>query len=167
VRPARVRIPAWASRHGRVARASGSATAGSCPFGTFLPLLIFLGGYVVHLTLIGAPVARQIYRFGIWTSTLGQEPPGKDRMEARRAASGKKPFFERVRPYMPPAWIAKRSRPFHPAVRTLWYLLVGWWLGFAWVVVSWTPFLVPYPLPEAVSSMLGEVPSVMTLALPG
>ena len=29
-------------------------------FGTFLPLVIFLVGYVVHLTLVGAPLARQI-----------------------------------------------------------------------------------------------------------
>ena len=51
-------------------------------FGTFLPLIIFLGGYVVHLTIVGAPVAHRIYRFGIWTSTLGQDPPGKDKVDA-------------------------------------------------------------------------------------
>ena len=135
-------------------------------FGTFLPLLMFLAGYVVHLTLIGAPVARLIYRLGIWTSTLGQEPPGKEKMEARINKPGKKPFFERVRPYAPPGWIEKRGRPVPMWVRVTWFLLVGWWLGFAWVVVSWSPFLLPYPLQDMVRQLLGEIPSVMTLAWP-
>ena len=34
-------------------------------FGTVLPLLIFLGGYAVHLTFVGAPLARRIYGLGI------------------------------------------------------------------------------------------------------
>ena len=79
-------------------------------FGTILPLLIFLGGYAVHLTLVGAPLARKIYGLGIWTSTLGQDPPGKDAIDARKAASGKKPLFERVRPYSPPG-PARAPRP--------------------------------------------------------
>src|SRR3954454_86679 len=95
-------------------------------FGTFLPLLIFLGGYVVHLTLIGAPVARRIYRLGIWTSTLGQDPPGKEKMDAKRAASGKKPLFERIRPYSPPGLLERRGRPVPLAVRVIWFVLVGW-----------------------------------------
>jgi hypothetical protein len=41
-------------------------------FGTLLPLGVFLGSYVVHLTLVEAPLARAIDRFGIWLSTFGQ-----------------------------------------------------------------------------------------------
>ena len=135
-------------------------------FGTIIPLLVFLGGYVVHLTLVGAPLARQIYRFGIWTSTLGQEPPGKDRVEARLASAEKKPFFERVRPYSPPGWIERRGKPVSMPARIVWFVLIGWWLGAAWIVVSWSPFLLPYPLFDAVAGLLREVPSVMTLAWP-
>ena len=46
--------------------------------GTLLPLIVFLSSYVVHLTLVGAPVARTGNRFGIWLATCGQDPPGKD-----------------------------------------------------------------------------------------
>ena len=60
--------------------------------GTVLPLVTFLVGYVVNLTLVGAPIARRIYELGIWLSTLGQEPPGKEKMDARAAASTKKPL---------------------------------------------------------------------------
>ncbi len=135
-------------------------------FGTVLPLLIFLVGYAFHLTFVGAPVARRLYRFGIWTSTLGQQPPGKDKVDARMAAADKKPLFERVRPYMPPGWVERHGRPFPTAVRVAWFLVAGWWLGAVWVVVSWSPFLLPYPLFDTVAGLLAEVPSVMTLAGP-
>jgi uncharacterized membrane protein YccF (DUF307 family) len=135
-------------------------------FGTVLPLFIFLGGYLVHVTIVGAPVARRIYRFGIWTSTLGQDPPGKDRVDARMAAAEKKPFFERVRPYLPPGWIERRAKPFGTTTRVVWFIFVGWWLGAAWVVISWSPFLLPYPLFDTVASLLDEVPCTMTLASP-
>ena len=134
--------------------------------GTVLPLLVFLLGYVVHITLIGAPVARLVYRFGIWLSTLGQEPPGKEKFEARAAGSDKKPFFERIRPYSPPGWIEKRGRPFSMPVRVVWFVFLGWWLGGVWVVISWSVFLLPYPLLDTVASLLAELPSVMTLAYP-
>jgi len=135
-------------------------------FGTVIPLFVFLGGYVLHVTLVGAPVARRIYRFGIWTSTLGQDPPGKDKVESKMAAGGKKPFFERVRPYSPPGWLERRDKPFSTPVRVVWFILAGWWLGAVWVVISWTPFLLPYPLFDTVAALLREVPSTMTLALP-
>jgi uncharacterized membrane protein YccF (DUF307 family) len=135
-------------------------------FGTVLPLFIFLGGYLMHVTLVGAPLARRIYRFGIWTSTLGQDPPGKDKVDARMAAAGKKPFFERVRPYLPPGWIERRGRPFGMTARVVWFVFVGWWLGAAWVVIAWSPFLLPYPLFDTVASLLDEVPCTMTLAWP-
>jgi uncharacterized membrane protein YccF (DUF307 family) len=135
-------------------------------FGTVIPLLVFLAGYVVHLTFVGAPIARRIYRLGIWTSTLGQDPPGKDKVDAKMAASGKKPFFERVRPYSPPGWIERRGKPVPMPVRVVWFVLVGWWLGAVWVVVSWSPFLLPYPLFDIVTGLLGEIPSTMTLAWP-
>jgi uncharacterized membrane protein YccF (DUF307 family) len=135
-------------------------------FGTILPLLIFLGGYLLHVTLVGAPLARRVYRIGIWVSTLGQDPPGKDKMDARMAGSGKKPFFERIRPYSPPGWIERRGKPVWMPVRVVWFLVAGWWLGAVWVVISWSPFLLPYPLFDTVASLLGEVPCVMTLAWP-
>jgi hypothetical protein len=34
------------------------------------------------------------------------------------------------------------------------------------VVISWSLFLLPYPLFDVVASLLGEVPSTMTLAWP-
>ena len=46
-------------------------------FGTILPLVVFLGSYLVHLTLVGSHPARSIDQFGIWISPLGQKPPGK------------------------------------------------------------------------------------------
>ena len=77
-----------------------------------------------------------------------------------------KPFFERVRPYSPPGWIERRDKPFSTPVRAVWFVLVGWWLGAVWVVVSWSPFLLPYPLFDTVAALLREVPCTMTLAQP-
>ena len=136
-------------------------------FGTVLPLFIFLGGYVVHLTFVGAPLARRIYRLGIWTSTLGQDPPGKDKVDAKMASGTKKPFFERARPYLPPGWVERRTKPFSTIARVVWFVFVGWWLGAVWVVISWSPFLLPYPLFDTVASLLEDVPTTMTLAQPG
>jgi uncharacterized membrane protein YccF (DUF307 family) len=135
-------------------------------FGTVVPLFVFLGGYALHVTLVGAPIAHRIYRFGIWTSTLGQDPPGKNKVEAKLSSSGKRPFFERVRPYLPPGWLERRGKPFSTPVRAVWFVLVGWWLGAVWVVISWSPFLLPYPLFDTVASLLDEVPCTMTLASP-
>ncbi len=53
-------------------------------FGTFLPLPVFLCGYLAQLTFFGAPLARLAYRFGVFLSTLGQSPPGADKLESRR-----------------------------------------------------------------------------------
>jgi uncharacterized membrane protein YccF (DUF307 family) len=135
-------------------------------FGTFLPLVVFLGSYLVHLTLIGAPIARSGNRFGIWLSTFGQEPPGKDRLESRQGEGNKKPIVERIRPYSPPGIIERRGRSFSLWQRSLWFILVGWWLGAIWVVLSWSVFLMPYPFLDTVRSLLDELPSVMTLAVP-
>jgi len=51
-------------------------------------------------------------------------------------------------------------------VRVIWFVLAGWWLGGVWVVVSWSVFLLPYPLLDTVAALLAELPSVMTLAWP-
>ncbi len=135
-------------------------------FGTFLPLVVFLGSYLVHLTLIGAPIARSANGFGIWLSTFGQEPPGKDKLEERQADGDKKSIVERIRPYSPPGIIERRGRPFSLWQRALWFIFVGWWLGALWVVLSWSVLLMPYPFLDTVRSLLDELPSVMTLAVP-
>jgi hypothetical protein len=135
-------------------------------FGTLLPLGVFLGSYVVHLTLVGAPLARAIDGFGIWLSTFGQEPPGKEKLETRSADTEKKPFAERVRYHAPPGFLERRGRPVPLAVRVLWFVLVGWWLGLLWVLLSWSVFLLPYPFLDTVAALLADLPSVMTLAYP-
>jgi len=158
----------------KLERAKGAARAGGrwagygwfMTLGTLLPLGIFLGGYLVHLTLVGAPLARRSYGFGIWSSTLGQEPPGKEKFEARKKQSSKKPLFERIHPYSPPGVIERRGKPVTMPKRVLWFVLAGWWLGGLWVLLSWSVFLLPYPLLDAVRNLLAELPSVMTLAWP-
>ena len=135
-------------------------------FGTFLPLGVFLASYPLHLTLVGAPAARSIDRFGIWLSTFGQEPPGKEKLESRQRDSKKPPFVERVRHYSPAVIVEHHGRPFSLWQRALWFLLVGWWLGAIWIVVSWSVFLMPYPFLDTVRSLLDELPTVMTLARP-
>ena len=138
-------------------------------FGTFLPLPIFVGGYLVHLTFVGAPLARRIYRFGIFLSTLGQKPPGADKLEARLEGEGdekKKPFAERVRAVAPPGWIERRGRPFGTATRAAWFVFVGWWLGGLWTLLAWSVLLLPYPFPDLIRTLLADLPSVMTLAQP-
>jgi uncharacterized membrane protein YccF (DUF307 family) len=135
-------------------------------FGTFLPLVIFLCSYVVHVTLVGAPIARMGNRFGIWVSTFGQEPPGKEKLEARASAKEKPPFAERVRRYSPAIFLERRGRPVSTPVRALWFVFVGWWLGAIWVLISWSVFLAPYPFLDTVATLLDELPTVMTLAYP-
>lgn len=135
-------------------------------FGTLLPLPIFLCGYALHVTLVGAPIARQFYAFGIFLSTLGQKPPGADKLEAKTDGDGKKPFAERVREHSPPGWIARRGRPVPFAVRVIWFVLVGWWVGLFWTILAWSVLLLPYPFPELIRGLLTDLPSVMTLAWP-
>jgi hypothetical protein len=133
-------------------------------FGTLLPLVVFLASYVIHLTLIGGSAARRLNRFGIWLSTFGQEPPAKDKLKARKPE--KKSLVERIRPYSPAGYVAGRGRPVPFLVRALWFVLVGWWLGALWVILSWSVFLAPYPFLDTVAALLAELPSVMTLAQP-
>ena len=135
-------------------------------FGTILPLLVFLGSYVVHVTLVGAPIARQLDGFGIWLSTFGQDPPGKDKIAAGGDKPGKKSFVERVREHSPPGWLERRGKPVAMPIRILWFVFVGWWLGALWVVLSWSVLLVPYPFLDTVAALLDDLPSVMTLADP-
>jgi len=134
--------------------------------GTFLPLIVFLGSYLVNLSLVGAPIARTAYRFGIWISTFGLEPPGKDRLDSRNQDTTRKPLVERIRPYSPPGIIERRGRPVPVVWRAVWFVLVGWWLGAIWVILSWSVFLMPYPFLDTVGALLDELPSVMTLAVP-
>lgn len=144
--------------------------------GTILPLIVFIGGYIVNVTLIGAPIARRIYRFGIWLATLGQEPPGQEKLAARKAATeadddsseapDKKSLIQRIGYYSPPEVLERRGRPVSMPTRVVWFVMLGWWLGVAWVIISWGLFLLPYPMLDAVSAMLAKLPSVMTLASP-
>jgi hypothetical protein len=135
-------------------------------FGTLLPLFVFLGGYVAHVTLVGAPIGRMVHGFGIWLTTFGQDPPGKEKLDARHKDEEKKPFADRVRPYSPPGLLERRGRPVSFPVRVVWFVVVGWWLGIVWVVLSWSVFLAPYPFPDVVRAFLAELPCVMTLAYP-
>ena len=144
--------------------------------GTILPLVVFIAGYFVNVTLIGAPLARLMYRFGIWLATLGQEPPGQDKLAARKAAkeaedasgeaSGKTSLLKRVRRYSPPEVIERRGKPVGMSMRVVWFVLVGCWLGALWVIMSWGLFLLPYPMLDEVAALLSKLPSVMTLAWP-
>jgi uncharacterized membrane protein YccF (DUF307 family) len=157
-------------RHARTARSWGGY-AWFMTFGTFLPLPIFVCGYLAQLTFVGAPLARRAYRFGIFFSTLGQRPPGADKLESRHesdegAEERKKPFAERIRAYAPPGWVERRGRPFEKLTRTFWFVFVGWWLGGVWTLLAWSVLLLPYPFPELIRKLLADLPSVMTLGLP-
>jgi uncharacterized membrane protein YccF (DUF307 family) len=136
-------------------------------FGTILPLPVFLVGYLAQLTFVGVPLALRAYRFGIFLSTLGQRPPGADRLESRHEESEKKPFAERIRTHAPPGWVERRGSPVAMGARVAWFLLVGWWLGAAWTGLAWSVLLLPYPFPDLIRSLLADLPSVMTLAQPG
>lgn len=138
-------------------------------FGTFLPLPVFLVGYLAQLTFVGAPLARRAYSVGIFLSTLGQSPPGADKLESRReekegGEEGKKPFAERIRAYAPPGWVERHDGPFGTVARVAWFVLVGWWLGGIWTLLAWSVLLLPYPFPELIRKLLADLPSVMTLA---
>jgi uncharacterized membrane protein YccF (DUF307 family) len=138
-------------------------------FGTFLPLPVFVAGYLAHLTFFAVPLARRAYRFGIFLSPLGQRPPGADKLESRHDGRGgeeKKPFAERIRDHAPPGWVERRGRPYGIVARGAWFVLVGWWLGGAWTVLAWSVLLLPYPFPELIRKLLADLPSVMTLAQP-
>jgi hypothetical protein len=135
-------------------------------FGTFLPLPVLLLGYLVNVTLVGAPLARRIYRFALLLPTLGQAPPGEDKVKVKRDAGGKKPLVERLRQYSPPGWIERRGRPVGMALRIAWFLLVGWWAGVIWMLIAWSVLLLPYPFLDLIRHLLDELPSVMTLAWP-
>jgi uncharacterized membrane protein YccF (DUF307 family) len=142
-------------------------------FGTFLPLPVFLTGYLAQLTFVGAPLARRLYRFGIFLSTLGQRPPGADRLESRHEEEKgedeeekKEPFAERVRDKAPPGWVERRPEPFSTRARAAWFVFVGWWLGALWAGLAWSVLLLPYPFPDLIRELLADLPSVMTLAPP-
>ena len=142
-------------------------------FGTILPLPVFLCGYLAELTFVGAPLARRAYRFGIFLSTLGQKPPGADKLESRHHADDdqgaeeeKKPFAERVRAHAPPGWVERREEPFPTRTRALWFAFVGWWLGALWTGLAWSVLLLPYPFPDLIRKLLADLPSVMTLGPP-
>jgi len=160
-------------RKGRAARSWGGY-AWFMSFGTILPLPVLLFGYLAQLTFVGAPLARNAYGFGIFLSTLGQRPPGADKLESRLEGHAeeetgkekKKPFAERVRTHAPPGWVERRDEPFGRRTRTLWFVLVGWWFGGLWVILAWSVLLLPYPFPDLIRSLLADLPSVITLAPP-
>jgi hypothetical protein len=136
-------------------------------FGTFLPLPVFVAGYLAQLTFVGAPLARRAYRFGIFLSTLGQKPPGADRLESRHHDDQKKPFAERIRTYAPPGWVERHDGSFDTVTRVGWFVLVGWWFGGVWTLLAWSVLLLPYPFPDLMRKLLADLPSVMTLGQPG
>lgn len=134
--------------------------------GALFALPIFLAGYALNVTLVAAPVATRVYRMGLFVSTMGQPPPGGDRPKKSGTTDEKKPFVERIRPYTPPGFVERRGKPVPVPVRAIWFVLVGWLLGAIWVGLAWSLLLLPYPLLAAIRSMLDDLPSVMTLALP-
>ena len=134
--------------------------------GTFFPLPIFLIGYVVNLTFIGAALAHWIYGSGLFVTTMGQPPPGEDKLKARVEAGGKPSFAERVHAHSPAARVEKRDSPVPMTIRVIWFVLVGWWLGAIWVLIAWSVLLLPYPLLNVIRALLADLPSVMTLASP-
>jgi hypothetical protein len=151
---------------GRVARAKAwGGYAWFMSFGTLGPLPIFLLGYLWNVTLVGAPVARELYRFGLFFSTMGQPPPGEEKLKARQDG-GKKSFVEKVNERSPAGWVERRGRPVPPSVRVVWFVLVGWWLGLVWVVLAWSVLLLPYPFLGMIRELLDDLPSVLTLAEP-
>jgi uncharacterized membrane protein YccF (DUF307 family) len=135
-------------------------------FGTVLPLPVFLGGYIVNVTLVGAPLARRIYRYGLFLATLGQPPPGEDKLKERAKSNEKKPFAQRIRPYSPPGLLERYGKAVAMPLRVVWFLTVGWWLGSIWVIIAWSVLLFPYPLLDIIRALLADLPSVMTLAYP-
>jgi hypothetical protein len=135
-------------------------------FGTLGPLPIFLLGYLWNVTLVGAPVARELYRFGLFFSTMGQRPPGEDKLKERTGGEDKKSFAEKVKDHSPAGWVERRGRPVSMAVRVVWFVLIGWWLGLIWVVIAWSVLLLPYPFLGMIRDLLDDLPSVMTLAKP-
>ena len=136
--------------------------------GTFIPLPIFLSGYVINLSLIGAPLARQLYTLGLFLTTMGQPPPRVDRQkdESSEEKEEKESFIERVHRHSPPARLQRRGRPVSLPVRALWFVFVGWWLGALWVIMAWSVLLLPYPFLNLIRDLLNQLPSVMTLAYP-
>jgi hypothetical protein len=120
------------------------------------------------VTLVGAPAARRLYGYGLFLSTMGQRPPGEERLKRKAAgAEEERSFARRIRPYSPPGLVGRRGRPVPRLARAAWFVLVGWWLGALWVVLAWSVLLLPYPLLDVIRGILAELPSVMTLAAPG
>jgi hypothetical protein len=134
--------------------------------GTFFPLPIFVAGYIVNLTFVGAALARLIYRSGLFVTTMGQPPPGQEKLAARTQSGGKPSFAERVHAHSPAAHVEKRDSPVPYAIRIVWFVFVGWWLGAIWVIIAWSVLLLPYPLLDVIRALLADLPSVMTLATP-
>jgi hypothetical protein len=72
--------------------------------------------------------------------------------------------MHRIWHYSPPAVLERRGRPVSMPARAVWFVFVGWWLGLGWVILTWSLFLLPYPMLDAVAALLAKVPSVLTLA---
>ncbi len=134
--------------------------------GTVAPLPILLLGYLFNVTIVGAPIAWKFYEVAIFTSTLGQKPPGEEKLEARATEKHRKPLITRLRPYSPPGLLEKRGLPVPMWQRIIWFILVGWWLGALWTALAWSVLLLPYPFLDMIREILSELPSVMTLSLP-
>jgi uncharacterized membrane protein YccF (DUF307 family) len=74
--------------------------------------------------------------------------------------------MQKIRRLAPHAVLERRDRPVGFVGRAIWFVLVGWWLGFIWVLGAWSLLLLPYPMTDAIRSLLVNLPSVMTLAQP-
>ncbi len=58
--------------------------------------------------------------------------------------------------------LAAESAPPDPLVRTLYFVFIGWWLSFAWILVAWIFNATIIGLPVGLT-MLNQLPHVATL----
>jgi hypothetical protein len=111
----------------------------------------YLAGWLVSLSVVGLDRGQRMFDRAVWFATRGAPPPGQKDMYER--AVGTDPV--RLAP-------ARRQRPL--ALRILWLVLVGWWLGAGWVLACWAMQWPPYPFTVLSVKLARRVPEVMTLA---
>jgi hypothetical protein len=113
--------------------------------------VFYLAGWLASLSVVGLDRGQRMFDRAVWFSTRGEPPPGQKGMYKRAVDT------EPVR--LAPA---HRQRPL--ALRLLWLVAVGWWLGAGWVLACWAMQWPPYPFTVLSVKLARRVPEVMTLA---